>query len=45
MLTINFLLNEIVKDTYVLDFIGVNDITSEKKLQNSILSTIQKFIL
>ena len=36
--SINSELNEIVKDTYVLDFIGVNDITSEKKLQNSILS-------
>ena len=43
--SINTELNEIVKDTYVLDFIGVNDITSEKKLQNSILSNIQKFIL
>ncbi len=43
--SINTELNEIVKDTYVLDFIGVNDIISEKKLQNSILSNIQKFIL
>ncbi len=29
-LSINSELNEIVKDTYVLDFIGVNDVTSEK---------------
>ena len=43
--SINSELNEIVKDTYVLDFIGVNDIISEKELQNSILSNIQKFIL
>ena len=43
--SINTELNEIVKDTYVLDFIGVNDIISEKELQNSILSNIQKFIL
>ena len=28
--SINTELNEIVKDTYVLDFIGVNDIISEK---------------
>ena len=43
--SINSELNEIVKDTYVLDFIWVNDITSDKKLQNSISSNIQKFIL
>ena len=42
---INTELNEIVKDTYVLDFLGLNDIKSERELQNSILSNIQKFIL
>lgn len=44
-ISINKELNEIVKDTYVLDFLGINDINSEKNLQNSILNNIQKFIL
>lgn len=44
-ISINKELNEIVKDTYVLDFLGINDINSEKNIQNSILNNIQKFIL
>ena len=42
---INNHLEEIIKDSYVLDFIQVSDLESEKKLQNSLISNIQKFIL
>ena len=42
---INNHLEEIVKDSYVLDFIQVSDLESERKLQNSLISNIQKFIL
>ena len=43
--SINNNLNEIIKDTYVLDFLNINDIKSEKELQNSLISNIQKFLL
>ena len=39
------LTNELFKDTYVFDFIDINDIKSEKELQTSLLQNIYKFIL
>ena len=39
------LTNELFKDTYVFDFIDINDIKSEKELQNSLIQNISKFIL
>jgi len=44
-LSINSNLNDLVKDTYILDFIGINDIKNERDLQNSLMSNIQRFIL
>ena len=39
------LTNELFKDTYVFDFIDINNIKTEKELQNSLLQNISKFIL
>ena len=39
------LTNELFKDTYVFDFIDINDIKTEKELQSSLLQNISKFIL
>ena len=39
------LTNELFKDTYVFDFIDINNIKNEKELQNSLLQNISKFIL
>ena len=39
------LTNELFKDTYVLDFIDINNIKSEKELQNNLLQNISKFLL
>ena len=39
------LTNELFKDTYVFDFIDINNIKTEKDLQNSLLQNISKFIL
>ena len=38
------LTNELFKDTYVFDFIDINNIKTEKELQNSLLQNISKFI-
>ena len=43
--TSNELTNELFKDTYVFDFIDVNNIKSEKELQKTLLQNISKFIL
>jgi predicted nuclease of restriction endonuclease-like (RecB) superfamily len=43
--TSNDLTNELFKDTYVFDFIDINNIKSEKELQNTLLQNISKFIL
>ena len=39
------LTNELFKDTYVFDFIDINNIKGEKELQNSLIQNISKFIL
>lgn len=39
------LTNELFKDTYVFDFIDINNIKAEKELQNSLIQNISKFIL
>ena len=39
------LTNELFKDTYVFDFIDINNIKTEKELQSSLLQNISKFIL
>jgi predicted nuclease of restriction endonuclease-like (RecB) superfamily len=39
------LTNELFKDTYVFDFIDINNIKGEKELQNSLLQNISRFIL
>ena len=39
------LTNELFRDTYVFDFIDINNIKTEKELQNSLLQNISKFIL
>ena len=39
------LTNELFKDTYVFDFIDINNIKNEKELQSSLLQNISKFIL
>ena len=39
------LTNELFKDTYVFDFIDINNIKSEKELQNNLLQNISKFLL
>ena len=38
------LTDELFKDTYVFDFIDINNIKSEKELQNSLLQNISKLI-
>ena len=39
------LTNELFKDTYVFDFIDINNIKSEKELQNTLLQNISKFLI
>ena len=39
------LTNELFKDTYVFDFIDINNIKSEKDLQKTLIQNISKFIL
>ena len=39
------LTNELFKDTYVFDFIDINNIKSEKELQKTLIQNISKFIL
>ena len=45
MTSSNDLTNELFKDTYVFDFIDINNIKSEKELQNNLLQNISKFLL
>ena len=39
------LTNELFKDTYVFDFIDINNIKSEKELQKTLLQNITKFLI
>ena len=39
------LTNELFKDTYVFDFIDINNIRNEKELQNALLQNISKFLI
>ena len=39
------LTNELFKDTYVFDFIDINNIKNEKELQKTLIQNISKFIL
>ena len=39
------LTNELFKDTYVFDFIDINNIKSEKELQKTLIQNISRFIL
>ena len=39
------LTNALFKDTYVFDFIDINNIKSEKELQNTLLQNISKFLI
>ena len=39
------LTNELFKDTYVFDFIDINNIRNEKELQNTLLQNISKFLI
>jgi len=41
----NELTNELFKDTYVFDFIDINNIKSEKELQKTLLQNITKFLI
>lgn len=41
----NNTMSDLIKDTYVLDFLGINDIKNEKTLQNNLINNIQKFLL
>ena len=43
--TSNELTNELFKDTYVFDFIDINNIKSEKELQKTLLQNITKFLI
>ena len=43
--TSNELTNELFKDTYVFDFIDINNIKSEKDLQKTLLQNITKFLI
>ncbi len=43
--TSNDLTNELFKDTYVFDFIDINNIKNERDLQKKLLQNISKFIL
>ena len=43
--TSNKLTNELFKDTYVFDFIDINNIKSEKELQKTLLQNITKFLI
>ena len=43
--TSNKLTNELFKDTYVFDFIDINNIKSEKELQKALLQNITKFLI
>ena len=43
--TSNRLTNELFKDTYVFDFIDINNIKSEKELQKTLLQNITKFLI
>ena len=43
--TSNELTNELFKDTYVFDFIDINNIKSEKELQKALLQNITKFLI
>ena len=39
------LTNDLFKDTYVFDFIDINNIKSEKELQKTLLQNITKFLI